>query len=648
VLGHGWWKVVSCVCALATLPGCDALEQLIRSISDGASCTTDGDCLGGTCLSEFPEGYCTTLQCDTQGCSNIFGAECLVINELRTMPACYSACASDGDCRSQYRCVDLDGARVCLPGQLVEGLPQAGETGTSCARDTDCDGGTCLNNYTGGYCTLLHCVSDATCAPFGDGRCLGLDEQGSVTACFDGCQGDPECRFGYGCTDPDGGGGVCQVLDDRNPVRNPNGALDGQPCLVDINCRGGTCLRSQEGYPGGYCTTLHCTRVGCNGANTTCEGLENDTACFVTCLTNAECREGYECVPAGYCAPPINTRPPTDPTGTLDIVCQSQPIPGGRRFQFNVDATTESFAVVPLSETSQIRPTRLLLPNGSVAADFQGNHAFHDINWQLLINIAPTFFPAAPAFASITSQGGGLYALEVATNDPSPCFYVLEKSSAGSRIALNIYLVGVPGVTAATAPSNGNLQQMIDAFEAIYNNAGIALERVRYFDPSRATVDRFRLIRNFNEIFELLATSQNPGGTLGELLSVNVFLIQDFAIPQAPGLLGLSSGLPGVPGLHGTHGSGLVFTSSLLGFDNAALGQTMAHEVGHYNGLRHTTEHDNTHDPLTDTPECGNPNNGATCPDATNFMFPFSLGGVRQTVVSGQQAQVLRWAPLVR
>jgi hypothetical protein len=225
---------------------------------------------------------------------------------------------------------------------------------------------------------------------------------------------------------------------------------------------------------------------------------------------------------------------------------------------------------------------------------------------------------------------------------------LLEKPSEGNRIALNLYFVGVPGITASSAPNDGNIGQILDTFEDIYNNAGIELGQVNFIDASTQNSERFAIIRDFTEIFELLKTSEPPGTTLAENLSVNIFLIRDFAVPAAPGLLGLSAGIPGVPGVHGTHGSGLVFTSAPLGSDNVMLGSTMAHEVGHFNGLRHTTEHDFSFDPIDDTPQCSDPNNGASCPDATNFMFPFSVGGISQTEISSGQSQVLRWSPLVQ
>jgi hypothetical protein len=633
--------------------GCDVLANLIRNVSDGAECTDPNQCLGDRCLTEgegFPGGYCTTTQCDTQGCSNIFGAECLLVGTSQgDQPLCFASCESDEDCRDLYSCVDTDGDRICLPNEIAETMPQAGETGTSCSRDADCIGDTCLVNYSGGYCTQLNCTGDGDCSGFGDGRCLRLADDSEVTACFDGCSNDSECRRGYACFNPDGAGGVCLPEDDASPVRNPNGALDGEPCTVDINCRGGTCLREAEGYPGGYCTTLHCNTLGCNGSATTCRTFENDSACFVTCSDNSQCRDGYECLAGGYCDQPVETTVPTDPSGTIDIVCESEAITGGRRFNFNIDGTTESFAVVGIANQSAvIRPDRLRLPDGSIGADFGADYSFLDQNWQFLENLAPLFFPASPQSASITQQGGGMYSMDFLTDDSDPCYYVIQKADEGSRIAVNLYLVGVPNVTEQSAPNDSDLQTVIDEFERIYNNAGIQLTTVRYIEITGTDRDRYRIVRDLGDLYRLVALSESPGPTLAEALSINVFLIQDFAIPSLPGLLGISMGLPGMPGVHGTHGSGLIFTSAPLRENARALGQTMAHEVGHFNGLLHTTEATGETDPIADTPSCRDPNQGAACPDATNLMFPFSIGGISQDQLTAGQSQVLRWSPLVQ
>ncbi|MEL6181997.1 MAG: M43 family zinc metalloprotease, partial [Myxococcota bacterium] len=80
----------------------------------------------------------------------------------------------------------------------------------------------------------------------------------------------------------------------------------------------------------------------------------------------------------------------------------------------------------------------------------------------------------------------------------------------------------------------------------------------------------------------------------------------------------------------------------------ADLGQTMAHEIGHFLGLRHTTEHGGGGDPIQDTAECSDPQDGTRCPDANNFMFPFSITGVAQQDVSAGQSFVLRRSALIK
>jgi hypothetical protein len=92
----------------------------------------------------------------------------------------------------------------------------------------------------------------------------------------------------------------------------------------------------------------------------------------------------------------------------------------------------------------------------------------------------------------------------------------------------------------------------------------------------------------------------------------------------------------------------------------------MAHEIGHYLGLRHTTEvikglgvpqepefeqAFGLSDPLDDTPECASPARlGTRCPDYTNLMFPAAptaADGVDPTL-SAAQGAVLRSSPLTR
>ena len=140
---------------------------------------------------------------------------------------------------------------------------------------------------------------------------------------------------------------------------------------------------------------------------------------------------------------------------------------------------------------------------------------------------------------------------------------------------------------------------------------------------------------------------------------MNIFLINGFG-SEMRGVLGISPGIPGAAGLHGSPASGVIFaTEGLLGQGNAfysgndLLGQTMAHEVGHFLGLFHTTElGGRSADPISDTPECpsgdiSDYNRIVNCPDYSNLMFP--TASFRNSVeVSAQQAEILRGNPLIR
>jgi hypothetical protein len=73
----------------------------------------------------------------------------------------------------------------------------------------------------------------------------------------------------------------------------------------------------------------------------------------------------------------------------------------------------------------------------------------------------------------------------------------------------------------------------------------------------------------------------------------------------------------------------------------------MAHEIGHYLGLFHTTETDgSTTDPLDDTPNCVGRAFPDACPDLTNLMFPYA--GSDHTVITSDQAFQLAANPLTR
>ncbi len=146
--------------------------------------------------------------------------------------------------------------------------------------------------------------------------------------------------------------------------------------------------------------------------------------------------------------------------------------------------------------------------------------------------------------------------------------------------------------------------------------------------------------------------------TNGQDDGVNLFFVEDFSNQT---YLGMASGIPGTLGLKGSFNGvllSLAAHSTGSGLDEQLLGETAAHETGHFLGLYHTSESNGfEHDPLSDTPECDQASSGASACDAadgSNLMFWASYStldrnnGKVQETLSAQQRFVLRASPLAR
>lgn len=143
------------------------------------------------------------------------------------------------------------------------------------------------------------------------------------------------------------------------------------------------------------------------------------------------------------------------------------------------------------------------------------------------------------------------------------------------------------------------------------------------------------------EVFDLAAE-----GTDEDLLVI----IAD-GIRNDPGTYGISGGIPGSP-LATPRSATVVSWVEHAGRDGdlseeeaLIMGETIAHEVGHYMGLFHPVEDDyRSWDALDDTPRC---NREGACEDAlgSNLMFPYPLcsrdGCVPQVDLSAGQAGVM-------
>mgnify|MGYP006194650271 CR=1 FL=1 len=523
--------------------------------------------------------------------------------------------------------------------------PDAQPNGSACASDVDCTGGTCLVGpaWPDGYCTTMGCGTSC------DSPDEGCVQAGSDSFCAAYCASDDDCRQGYACaTAPGSPGRVCIAA---------TGLPDGSACEADGDCQGGTCLTD---WPGGFCTTLGCESFeDCSrlGEENRCLRVRGPDLCVRLCTTDDECREDYVCQGfgdgTGMCTP--DPAQPIDPTALennpFDVVCQ--PATGGTAtIDYAVAADTVAYMVTPLTpDGRRIGPQRIDLPAGSIL-DLQGANFFQSIPAQLYGGMNPTVVPAT---GHHTAQlEAGLHSYQLSTEADEICHYLLEEKAYGDTIDFNIYFVGLTGLDATSAPTDVNMQAVLAQFDAIYAASGISIGKVRYFDITGDAATAYSVLRSEADLSELVKLSQRPGSTMDDVLSTNVFFVRTLAMG---GAIGISAGLPGPAGLHGTHGSGVAFTAEYMGETvdpslgdggvdgNVFTGQVLAHEVGHYLGLFHTSEQGGfSYDPLPDTPQCSRIS--LNCPDIDNLMFPFA--GESHVKLTVDQSFVVGVSPLTK
>lgn len=168
---------------------------------------------------------------------------------------------------------------------------------------------------------------------------------------------------------------------------------------------------------------------------------------------------------------------------------------------------------------------------------------------------------------------------------------ILKRAAGGVvannwRLRVRVFVVGLNGVTAATAPTNTRLQRALGLVRQYYANANVGFEVTGYTDVTGADATRFAVIDSRDEFRELLTRSASSTGPV-----LNLFLVR--GISGSAGLenaIGVAGAIVGPPGIHGTTQSGVLVgwesTQSIADF----LPITIAHECGHYLGLWHVRE----------------------------------------------------------
>lgn len=188
-----------------------------------------------------------------------------------------------------------------------------------------------------------------------------------------------------------------------------------------------------------------------------------------------------------------------------------------------------------------------------------------------------------------------------------------------STIDVDVWYVGASGLAPGPSPPRAVVEALAEVGR-VYATSGIRIGDVRQHAVVGALRDRYAIIEEdpgTGEMPELADLMRLSAGV--NRPSVNIYLVR-----QMERALGSSGGIPGSWCRHGTGGSGLAISYDLLAMSGISLGRAIAHELGHYLGLFHTTEAEGSQvESLDDTPMCPISRDA----DGDGFLLDFECRG---------------------